>query len=115
MEVRHGELVVIDTGIGIAESPDDVVYLVLPRSGLWKRGLIAGPDVHLLGAVDSDYRGTIKVGLRNQAGHTVALKGDEPVAQLLPIRLAFTAGEVSTVTPTDQGGINEETDVLREV
>ena len=59
VSIPVGHTVLVDTGIAL-EIPDGWMGLVLPRSSSARRGLaISSPPV------DSDYRGSVKVILRN--------------------------------------------------
>ncbi len=70
--IPHGlQPTVIDTGIVVQGNRLDVAYFVMPRSGLWKKGLIVDPQMYglsLIGTIDSDYTGTLKIGVRNVSG-----------------------------------------------
>jgi len=75
--------------------------LILPRSGLGCRGLRPG---NTPGLIDPDYRGEIKVCLRNEGEETALLKRGDRIAQLLIIPfLAPGWMECAELPDTDRG------------
>ena len=70
----------IETGVTLAECPDNVYLRVAPRSKLANK---YGLDV-LAGVVDCDYRGEIGVILHNTSNDTVQLPAGSAIAQLIP-------------------------------
>lgn len=87
VEVRHGEVAKIPTGIAIQLDPG-YVCLVFGRSGLAVKLGVA--PVNAVGVVDSDYRGELTVFLtcHKEQGYTV--RPGERVAQMviLPVAMA---------------------------
>lgn len=87
VEVRHGEITKIPTGIAIQLDPG-YVCLVFGRSGLAVREGVA--PVNAVGVVDSDYRGELTVFLtcHRREGYTVS--PGERIAQMviLPVSMA---------------------------
>ena len=80
VEVRHGEVAEIPTGIAIQLAPG-YVCLVFGRSGLGvKRGVA---PANAVGVVDSDYRGELRVFLtcHKEEGYTV--QPGERIAQMV--------------------------------
>lgn len=72
----------IETGI-VVQFPKDCYIRVAPRSGLaFKKGL----DV-FAGVVDSDYTGTIKVILMNNADEDFIVKKGDRIAQMIYERI----------------------------
>lgn len=79
--IAAGERELISTGIAIALPGPEWVALVFARSGLAiKHGLA---PANCVGVIDSDYRGEIKVGLRNAAKEDYTIQPGERVAQLV--------------------------------
>lgn len=75
--------------------------LILPRSGLGCRGLRPG---NTPGLIDPDYRGEIKVCLRNDSLHEFMLRRGDRIAQLLIIPfLAPGWMECAELPDTDRG------------
>lgn len=87
VEVRHGEITKIPTGIAIQLDPG-YVCLVFGRSGLAVKEGVA--PVNAVGVVDSDYRGELTVFLtcHRREGYTVS--PGERIAQMviLPVSMA---------------------------
>ena len=82
--VMPNDSYLIDTGISV-ELPEGVAAMVLPRSGLaYKVGISLGNSV---GLIDSDYRGTIKVLLRNFTDEPYAVVDGDRIAQLIFVPL----------------------------
>lgn len=87
VEVRHGEITGIPTGVAIQLDPG-YVCLVFGRSGLAVKEGVA--PVNAVGVVDSDYRGELTVFLtcHRQEGYTIS--PGERIAQMviLPVSMA---------------------------
>jgi dUTP pyrophosphatase len=56
---------------------------VEPRSGLSLKGYDVGA-----GVIDSNYRGEIKLILRNLSNSTIQIKNNVPIAQLVMIKIS---------------------------
>ena len=80
VEVRHGEVAEIPTGIAIQLAPG-YVCLVFGRSGLGVKHGVA--PANAVGVVDSDYRGELRVFLtcHKEGGYTV--QPGERIAQMV--------------------------------
>ena len=99
--ILAGDSVLIPTGISI-ELPENSVGLVFGRSGHGiKHGIVLSNSV---GVIDSDYRGEVKVGLRNLSGQSYTVNPDERIAQLVvtPIMKPEPV-EVSELDQTGRG------------
>ena len=82
IEIKHGQLVKIPTGIAI-ELPVGTAALILGRSGLGiKHGVVPSNGV---GLIDSDYRGEIVVGLTCQKDISYKVIPKERIAQMVII------------------------------
>ncbi len=99
--IPPGEHRVVPTGIAIA-LPDGIAGLVTPRSGLAAQHGIT--LVNTPGLIDPNYRGEIKVILRNEGRERFTVEPGDRIAQLLlvpfsapPIRI------VSALTSTERG------------
>jgi dUTP pyrophosphatase len=80
IKIKPNETVMISTGIQLA-LPENVCALVLPRSGLAaKHGITVA---NTPGLIDPDYRGEIKVLLRNEGTNTFVVEDGDRIAQLL--------------------------------
>lgn len=97
--ILHPEQIIkIPTGIATG-IPVEHVGLVLPRSGASSEGKVA-----LIGAIDSDYRGEIKMSITNIISDSVTIEPKERLAQLviLPCFLADFV-QVDELSETDRG------------
>ena len=80
MEVRHGAVTVVPTGVAIQLEPG-YVALVFGRSGLGiKKGVVPANGV---GVIDSDYRGEMMVGLTCQLEEAYTVQPGERIAQMV--------------------------------
>ena len=89
---------IVDTDVAM-EIPKGYIGDIRPRSGLFfKKGIICA------GTIDSDYRGNIKVCLRNLTDEPVTILYGERIAQLciIPIELCEFC-KVDELSDTDRG------------
>lgn len=80
--IQPGESKLLPTGIGVA-LPPQTAGLVFGRSGLGARHGIV--PANAVGVVDWDYRGEIKVPLRNQGSEPYTVQPGERIAQMLVV------------------------------
>ena len=103
--IPRGGSVSIPTGIAISMERKDVVAIVCARSGLaFKHGLSL---VNGIGVIDSDYRGEIGVGLRNNGAADYTVQPGERIAQLMfmpYLAAAFTVTDTLDETERGEGG-----------
>lgn len=85
------ETVLVPTGIAIYIEDPTMAALVLPRSGLGHRGLVLG---NLVGLIDPDYQGEIKLSLWNRGEEPFEILPGMRVAQLLLISIIRIRWEV---------------------
>ena len=79
--IPAGGRAVIPTGIAIALPGPDTVALLFSRSGM---GIKSGLRLsNCVGVIDSDYRGEIGVGLRNDADADYTVQPGDRIAQLM--------------------------------
>lgn len=100
LTLAPNECRLIGTGLAFHIGNPDYCALVLPRSGLgYKHGIVLG---NLVGLIDSDYQGELKVPLwnRSQTPYTIAL--GERIAQLM-----FQAVARATLLPVAAFGASE--------
>ena len=83
----------VSTGIAI-QLPEGCYGQIAPRSGLSMKGIDVGA-----GVIDEDYRGEIKVLLRNSSDEEVRLDSSERIAQLLVLPVMYP--EVVTGEPLE--------------
>lgn len=100
-EILPSETHWFNTGIAV-EIPTGYVGLVFARSSLGtKRGLA---PANMVGVIDSDYRGEIRVVLRNYSNETAKVESGERVAQLVIVPyLAVEYVETDNLDKTDRG------------
>ncbi len=81
LTIRPGERASVPTGISISPEDDGVVAIVAARSGLGiKRGINLANGI---GVIDSDYRGEISVGLKNNSQEDFTVERGDRIAQLM--------------------------------
>ncbi|MGX5915440.1 dUTP diphosphatase [Aliidiomarina sp. Khilg15.8] len=80
-----GETTLIGTGLAVHIADPGLAATILPRSGLGhKHGIVLG---NLVGLIDSDYQGELKVSLWNRGEQSFTVEPGERIAQMviLPI------------------------------
>ena len=84
-DIFPGEMKLIDTGVAV-KIPKGYVGLVFLRSSMGKVGYSLANAV---GVIDSDYRGNIKVMLKNTGDEKLVIVKEDRIAQLvvMPIEL----------------------------
>ena len=100
LTLAPNECRLVGTGLAFHIGNPDYCALVLPRSGLgYKHGIVLG---NLVGLIDSDYQGELKVPLwnRSQTPYTIAL--GERIAQLM-----FQTVTRATLLPVAAFGASE--------
>ena len=86
VEVRHGEITRVPTGIAIQLDPG-YVCLLFGRSGLGvKRGIL---PANAVGVVDSDYRGELMVHLTCIKDETYTVQPGERIAQMVILSVSM--------------------------
>lgn len=76
-----GETVLVPSGIAIHLADPGLAAMILPRSGLGhKHGIVLG---NLVGLIDSDYQGEIKVSLWNRSNMAFEINPLDRIAQLV--------------------------------
>lgn len=99
LSIYPGEQKMIDTGVAV-KIPQGYGGFVFNRSSQGKRGIIIPNSV---GVIDSDYRGNIKVILRNDSDDPYQIvEGESRIAQLVIIPVVL-ASFVDTWNDTARG------------
>lgn len=81
LTLAPGETVLVPSGIAIHLADPGLAAMILPRSGLGhKHGIVLG---NLVGLIDSDYQGEIKVSLWNRSETPFEINPLERIAQLV--------------------------------
>jgi dUTP pyrophosphatase len=81
LTVNPGETHLIGTGIAIHIGNPDYAAVLLPRSGLGhKHGIVLG---NLVGLIDSDYQGELKVSCWNRGNSEFTVNPGERICQMV--------------------------------
>lgn len=79
--IQPGETTLIGAGFAINLNNPEYAAMILPRSGLGhKNGIVLG---NLVGLIDSDYQGELKVSLWNRSDIAYEVKPMDRIAQLV--------------------------------
>jgi len=100
--VAPGQTVMIPTGLAIHIENPALAAMILPRSGLGhKHGIVLG---NLVGLIDSDYQGELKISCWNRGDEPYTIKIAEKVAQLVLVPILQAKLKiVENFTKTDRG------------
>ncbi len=79
--ILPGSTVMVPTGLSVSMGRDDVAAFIYARSGLSTKKGIA--PANCVGVIDSDYRGEIKVALRNHSDAPFTVTPGDRVAQMV--------------------------------
>ena len=85
LTIKPGRCELIPTGLAIHIADPNICAALLPRSGLGhKHGIVLG---NLVGLIDSDYQGEIKVSCWNRGSSNFRIEPGDRIAQMafLPI------------------------------
>ena len=83
LELEPGQTELIGTGIAIHLADPGLAAMILPRSGLGhKHGIVLG---NLVGLIDSDYQGELKVSAWNRGAVRYRIEPGERIAQLVVV------------------------------
>ena len=98
--IHPNELVVLDCGFSM-EMPYGWEAQIRPRSGLSLKGLSV---VNSPGIIDSDYRGRIKVALKNISEDKIIIQNKQRIAQIsIHSVTQFNWIETDTINMTSRG------------
>ena len=78
-EIYPGEQKLVDTGVAV-KIPRGYVGLIFNRSSQGKKGIVIP---HSVGVIDSDYRGNLKVLLKNNSEDPYKIQAGDRIAQLV--------------------------------
>ncbi|MBH5330123.1 dUTP diphosphatase [Eikenella sp. S3360] len=83
IELAPGATCLVPTGIAIHLADPAYAAMILPRSGLGhKNGIVLG---NLVGLIDSDYQGELKISLWNRSGEPFTIEPMARVAQMVVV------------------------------
>ena len=101
LPLMPGQAELVSAGFAMHIGDSGVTALLLPRSGLGHRGLVLG---NLVGLIDSDYQGPLKVSLWNRSGEKLHIEAGERIAQLILVPVLRPRLEiVADFAPTSRG------------
>jgi len=93
-DLAPGQTTLLPTGIAIYIADPGLAAVILPRSGLGhKNGIVLG---NLVGLIDSDYQGELKISCWNRSDTTFTVNPGERIAQLVIVPVVQAAFEVVT-------------------
>ena len=100
--IKPGETFLIPTGLAVHLADPDYAAIILPRSGLGhKHGIVLG---NLVGLIDSDYQGELKVSVWNRGNTPFTVEPFERIAQMVIARHEqATFVEVEELDETERG------------
>ena len=100
--IEPGKTVVVSTGIAVELPFEDAVALVFSRSGLSVSSGIS--LINSVGVIDSDYRGTIRLGLINHSDTPFQVECGDRLAQLMVVGIISpSVVEVEELGTTERG------------
>ncbi len=92
--LNPGESVLIPSGLAIYLADPSLAAMLLPRSGLGhKNGIVLG---NLVGLIDSDYQGEVKVSLWNRSQEAFVIEPFARIAQMVIVPVVQADFEVVT-------------------
>jgi dUTP pyrophosphatase len=97
-EIYPGEQKLIDTGVAV-KIPEGYGGFIFNRSSQGKKGITIP---HSVGVIDSDYRGNLKVLLKNISGERCTIGAGDRIAQLV-IMPVLLCGFVDAWNDTNRG------------
>lgn len=90
--IEPQQTVLLPTGLAIYIADPNLAAVILPRSGLGhKHGIVLG---NLVGLIDSDYQGELKVSCWNRSSEAFTVNPGERIAQLVLVPVIQAAFEV---------------------
>lgn len=99
--ILGGAQAVIPTGIAVA-IPEHYVGIIAVRSSMGVRnGISLSNDI---GVIDSDYRGPLGVGLRNNRAEPYTIRPGDRIAQLMVVPVACPEIEIVEELPATERG-----------
>ncbi|MDO5686864.1 MAG: dUTP diphosphatase [Neisseria sp.] len=92
LTLQPGESALIPSGLAIYLADPSLAAMLLPRSGLGhKNGIVLG---NLVGLIDSDYQGEVKVSLWNRSDTPFVIEPFARIAQMVIVPVVQAAFEV---------------------
>ena len=102
LTLEPGQTELLPTGLAIYIADPGYAGMILPRSGLGhKHGIVLG---NLVGLIDSDYQGELKVSCWNRGHETFVIEPGDRIAQLVIVPvLQVQLEQVQDFEQTDRG------------
>jgi len=101
----------VGLGISIHINDVNIAAEILPRSGTGSKGLVIG---NLVGLIDQDYQGELKVSLWNRTDERMPVDVNKAVAQLVFKRIEqvqlLEVDQFDSVTDRGEGGFGSSDD-----
>ena len=91
IEIYPGDQHLIGTGVSIHIKDPGYAGMIIPRSSMGKKGIVLG---NLVGLIDSDYQGEIKVLLWNRGFDPVKIDHMDRIAQLVIVPVVQAQFEI---------------------
>ena len=91
IEIYPGDQHLIGTGVSIHIKDPGYAGMIIPRSSMGKKGIVLG---NLVGLIDSDYQGEIKVLLWNRGNEVVKIERMDRIAQLVIVPVVQAQFEI---------------------
>lgn len=105
LQLAPGQAELIPTGMAIYLADPNYAAMILPRSGLGhKQGIVLG---NLVGLIDSDYQGELKVSCWNRGQDHVTIQPGDRIAQMIivpVIQASFEQVDEFQATARGTGG-----------
>lgn len=94
LQIAPQQTVLLPTGLSIYIADPTLAAVILPRSGLGhKHGIVLG---NLVGLIDSDYQGELKVSCWNRGQDHFTVEPGERIAQLMFVPVVQAQWEIVT-------------------
>lgn len=102
LTVASGQTILVGTGLAVHIADPGLAATILPRSGLGhKHGIVLG---NLVGLIDSDYQGELKVSVWNRGEQAYTIEPGERIAQLVVVPVVqVDFNIVSSFDDSDRG------------
>lgn len=100
VSIGHGQVAMVSTGLAF-ELPVNVKMDIRPRSSYAAKNILIANSP---ATIDSDYRGEVKVLIKNDSGSTLTInKGDKMSQAVFSFRYEVSFKEVNNINETQRG------------
>jgi len=101
--LEPGQSTLVPSGIAVHMGDEALAAMILPRSGLGhKHGIVLG---NLVGLIDSDYQGEIKMSLWNRSDKPFVIEVGARIAQLVFVPVAKATFQVVDAFEVSERGV----------